>query len=767
MDRRFESIMGFRPGLGDRKQLRLVWLCSLMVVWSGVARLAVAQTGTTLPVYTVTETGATATQGAMLSDLLGLPLGLVERTNGLVTFIDPTNHLAVPSVPVTDPLIVSNLLALTRNLYPDIPIRFQAIDFNALANLQVMDGGAAMSVFSNALSAAGLIPQFGTPVVSHTRFIAYYTNSSGVLISNNNYLDTVVNYQFVLPGGYPLVGPGAKVQAAFGPGGRITRLMYSCRQLVPGTQVQIISAADAATRAAALFPPTAQVNLQLVYWAPPLVSWRNPGSASTVMTLLPFYSCSGSMTVTNPDTGQTTPVTLKTRLMRATDNIDFVPSVNLSAQGTTQVVASVSVIGGRGPYEFLWTGSDSGVSSNTGPSVSYTATRRVAPPVLSFAPSAGGGVTLTWPYPSPGFLLELSSDLAYPSWTPFTGQVITINALNVATVGPQPGRTFFRLTLNTQTTAVTDTVGVTVVDANGVSASGSATIPVQIIHDRAPYSGPPKVCYGTESPNEPSFAVDRIGWQKGMALPGGGFESFCWNGDGAWPGDFIEPNPPGVYVSTPWVYGDADYSGINTASIVLNNTDGAPDYFCSSVPGATSDQYNTAGLARPANPGWTVQVNVINNKNTSNSKYLRIDYRYSWGPLGPNDFLYWLAMDCCNALDENGPGGTSPNRWGPAFSGLHVLTGFNSGEAVADGSFEYAFARYMLAPPYIPPQPVTGAWFIAGFFAGYDDHGYPAAMGPIGPAAVSDYWDCYWGKGSVNPTIPPSQVTGWWYMTHP
>jgi len=735
-------------------------------MWSGTVPVAMAQAVGTLPVYEVTQTGVTDAQGAALADYLGLPPNLVERTNGLVTFVDPTNHLAVPSVPVTDPAIVSELLDSTRNLYPDIPIRFQGIDFDALANLQVMDTNAALSVFANGLAAAGLVPEFGTPVLGHTRFMAYYTNSSGTVVSNNQFLDTIVDYQFVLPGGYPLIGPGAKVQAAFGTGGRVTRLLYSFRQLVPGIQVPLIPAADASARAAALFPPGAEVSLRLVYWAPPLFSWRNPGSASTVRTILPYYSCSGSMTLTNPETGQTTPVTLKTRLMPATDIIDFVPTVHLSAQGTTQVVASVSVVGGSGPYEFLWTGSDPTVSENTGASVSYNPARRIAPPVLSLNPVVGGGFQLSWPYPSPWFNLEACSDLASPNWAPFDGQVVTDNAVNTVAIDRQAGSAFYRLRLNPQNVSASDTIGVTVVDRNGVSASDSTTVPVQIIHDRPPYSGPPKVCYGTESPNEPSFGVDRIGWQKGMHLPGGGFESFCWNGDAAWPGDFIEPTPPGVYVSTPWVHGDADYSGVNTASIVLNNTDGAPDYFCSSVPGATSDQYNTAGLARPGN-GWTVQVNVINNTNTSNSKYLKIDYRYSWGPLGPNDFLYWMAMDCCDALDETSSVGTSPNRWGPAFSGLHVLTGFNSGEAVADGSFEYGFARYMLAPPYIPPQPVTGAWFIAAFFAGYDDHGRPAAMGPIGPGNVSDYWDCYWGKGSVNPTIPPSKVAGWWYITAP
>jgi hypothetical protein len=436
------------------------------------------------------------------------------------------------------------------------------------------------------------------------------------------------------------------------------------------------------------------------------------------------------------------------------------------------VVSSVSVAGGKPPYTYLWAGSDASVSANTGPSISYTPTRRLAPPALALSVSSGNAATISWPYPSTGFALESATDLASGTWSAFTGSVQTSNDLNSVSVDLQGQNTFYRLRLASQTLAAIDTVGVSVTDANGVSANGSQVIPVQVIPDRPAYPGPPRISYGTESPNEPSFAVDRIGWQNGMRIPGGGggSESFCWMGDAAWPGDFIEPPTPGIFVSTPWVYGDADYSGINTASIVLNNTDGAPDFFCSSVPGAASADYNTAGLTRPGNPGWNVIVNLKNNKGTSSTHSYNIKYyNYSWGLLGPNDFLNWLCMDCCDALDETGPGGTAQQRWGPAFGGLHILTGFNSGEAVADGSFEYNFARYMLKPPYpwTQPLPIVGSWFLAAFAAGYDDHGRPAAMGPIGPGGVSDYLDHYWGKGSVNPTIPPSKITGWWYETAP
>ena len=475
-----------------------------------------------MPVYGVTQAGATDLQGTALANYLNIPTSMVAQTNGWVTFVDPTNHLAVPTAPVTDPSIISNLLSTTQNLYPAIPIEVRAIDFAALANLPVLDDNSALGSASNALSSSGLTPQFGTPVVGHTRFTAFYTNDAGTVISNTQHLDTLVSYHFSLPGGYPLIGPGAQVQVAFGPAGNVTRLLYAARQLTPGPLVQIISAAEAGSRAAALFPADAQISVQLVYWAPPLWSWQNPLPTWQPNTLIPWYACRASVNLTDPATGLVSPVTLKTRLIPATDNPEFVPSLNLAASGTTQVVASVSVTGGKPPYTYLWAGSDPRVSANTSPSISYTPTRRLAPPALAFTIAGGNAATIAWPYPSTGFVLESATDLVSGGWSAFTGRVQTDNDLNSVSVNLQGQSTFFRLSLASPTLAATDTVGVNVTDANGVSANGSQTLPVQAVPDRPEYPGPPRISYGTESPNEPSFAVDRIGWQNGMGITGGG-----------------------------------------------------------------------------------------------------------------------------------------------------------------------------------------------------------------------------------------------------
>ena len=745
--------------------------CAAVVIAAlcSTSRDAAAQSNPLMPVYQVVQSGATDAQAMILADALNIPPGVVSHTNGMVDFVAPANYLRVPTSPVNDPTITSNLLAGTHNLYPDIPIHFDAIDFNALANLTVINDNVALGSTSNAMNSAGLTPQFGTPIAGHTRFTAFYTNDASVVVSNSTYLDTEVSYHFSLPGGIPLLGPGAQVQVQYAPGGNVSRLHYAARQLVQGPMVPVISPTEASNRVAALFPPNTQIDSQLVYWSPPLLPWQTAPDTWNPDTIIPWYACSGTLNMADPTPGVVHPVRLKTRLIPATDEPAFVPSLTLVASGGTQVVATVRVAGGRPPYTYLWAGSDPIVSSNTVESIRYTPIRRMVPPVMDISHSSDSTLKISWPNRAAGFVLQSAPSLDAVAWSDWRGPVQTNDDVNTVSIDPSAQNSFFRLSLANQTVAAVDQVGVTVTDGNGVSVSGSTQVPVQVWPKR--FNNPPsapKISYGTESPNEPAFDVDRIGWQKAMGAlgAGGGTESFCWLGGDAWPGDFIEPPTPGKYPANAHIYGNADLTGINTASIVLNNTDGAPDYFCASVPGAVSSDYNTAGLARPGN-GWTVQAYVINGGNTINSHYYNVNYKYSWGPYGPNDFLNWLAMDCCDALDENGPGGTAPQRWGPAFGGLHILTGFNSGEAVADGSFEYNFAHLMLGSQYLPPLPIVGSWFLAAAFAGYDGHGFPAAMGPIGPSAISDYTDYYWGKGAVNPTIPPAQIKGWWYETAP
>ena len=84
-----------------------------------------------------------------------------------------------------------------------------------------------------------------------------------------------MKYQFSTPGtvapGYPIIGPGAQVQVAYGPNGEVTRLHYAARRYSEGQTVAVISPSLASERVAHLFPGlNAQITPQLVYYAPPL-----------------------------------------------------------------------------------------------------------------------------------------------------------------------------------------------------------------------------------------------------------------------------------------------------------------------------------------------------------------------------------------------------------------------------------------------------------------------------------------------------------------
>ena len=424
-------------------------------------------------------------------------------------------------------------------------------------------------------------------------------------------------------------------------------------------------------------------------WCPPLR--RAPGQKEPISPkfIIPWYAINSKIPVTNPRTGTVSELRSKVQLIPATDDRRFVPTVHLRVSGRERVEAAVEVSGGRAPYTYVSAGSNPVASEQTGASISY--------------------VPLVRAVPRPGIVLPENVTLARR-----------------------------------------ETVGVTVTDANGVMIHESETLTVASHIVPFGKGGGPAASYGTESPREPDFAVDRVGWQNGMASPGasGGTQVFAWLGDLAWPGDFVEPNPPGTLVATPWINGDADYSnwGVNTAAIVLNNTDGWAEGFDSSQPGATIAEYATAELQYPSAED-TVVTGLLNGSPTATTQYSNINYNGSWTPVGPNDQLLWLIMDACDILDATDSAGPPSQRWGPAFGGLHLLTGFDSEEQVGDGSFEQDFAENMLGVSG-PPLQIVIAWFNAAATAGMS-HGVPAVMGALGPGGVCDQFDYYLGKGNA------------------
>lgn len=737
-----------REGILARFNRTLLWSFILVAAWFGSAYRGTAQSTNQLPVYYVNQFGVTAAQARVLADSFHIPPGQLLVSNGLALFIDPSNYLAIPTLPVTNAAALNLLLGQTQNQAPAIPIQAQQIDFGALSNLAAYDSGLALQVTSNGLASAGLTPQFGAPTTGHTMFTAVYSNENNTVMSNRVALDTEVEYQFTLPGGYPLEGPGAQVQLAYGASGNVTRLLYAAPQLSPGPMVQTISMADALARAANLMDPThvlGPLNLTgtWVYRMPfclPCVKVEGP------VYVPPWVKVEGSVLETNELTGEVSTLHLMPQYIPGTDDPAFVPQVNLmvSTVGNTQVVASVAVTNGTPPYTYVWSGSSASATGNNGPAIGYAPIVRATPPPLELEfVVALHQVLLHWwapdpnpwanePVPNP-WVLESSADLTRGAsgWTAVTNPVVTSNGVNSVLVDMGAPSQFFRLRLAVPTAQTFETVAVTVTDANGLSVQTSQTVPVQalVVAVDPIYLGlPPQLVdiidWGTESPYDPGLGTgDRNDWRSGMFVGGGGLERFLWTGATSWKEDFL--NPP---------FGIAPYE-VNDADITLYIGHGNPTVFTFTGgpgPNPTTLFFNDPGA--------------------------------SWGSFDEQ----WLGLLSCEVLANDWNGLTAWQRWGPNFNGLHSLLGFSS-LAYAGTGFPFTFATSMLGWPPFPllpfgqPIPIVNAWFNAAHARGT---GTPAAMGPIGPGGVCDFGDYYWAKGPVGPTIFNYQFTGSWYLSY-
>jgi hypothetical protein len=635
-----------------------------------------------------------------LYEVLGFPGERISQWSDVVSYTNSKEFLAVPAHPLTDSAQLKKLRDASRGEAPNTSIRFEAFDFDAIRKMTVMDSDAALKAAAAAFASAGLHLEMATPSVGNTVLTASYVDESGATVSVDQKIDTKVSYRFSAGNGMPFTGPGSALQVTFDSKGKATQLYYAWREVRKGEQVRIISEAQARKRIGKLLPKGAKIRMRLVYWCPPFDNAAALKKELGPVSIIPWYSFTAVTETTDPATGKVTETSTRERLIPATDDPKYVPTItrfDVSGSGGTKVEGSISVTGGRKPYTFLWSASSPAALASRGPTVSYAPLARVFPP--------------------PG-----------------------------ATSNPN------------QTVPLRETVSVTVVDANGITYSTSQTIPVlaQPIVPRS-HGGPGgDASFGCESPAEPEeWVQERVGWQEGMSNPGAGTQEFCWLGDDSWPGDYIRPTPPGSLTPSPWINGDADYAnwGIDTANLVFINGDGCPNWLTAMFPGAPESDYNNdVYLWRPGNSAGTVQMP---------SGYTNVNYNGSWGPEGPNDRLYWLAGLLCDCLDAQVAGGLSPtDRWGPAFGGLHIYTGFASEAAYSAGAFGKAFGENILGASG-PAQTIVSGWFNASTST---VEGTAAAIGPITTGGVSDFNDFYVGKGTMGPSIAPSMITGWWYL---
>jgi hypothetical protein len=700
---------------------QLIFPLLALVLAVPVAR---GQSGPSLPVYQVMQSGASPGQVTALASSLGIPMASIVNSNGDVSFYDPTNFQAVPTLPVTDPAVISALLPESPNKIPGVPIKFEQLNFNILSNLTVMSSNAAVRSFGDALASVGLTPQSAVPMVTHTLLMAFYTNDSGLVLSTSNYLDTKVSYQFTA-GGYPLIGPGAQVQVDYAPNGGVTRLVYAARQLMAGPPVNIISSTEASNRAAALFPGfNGQFGVQLVYYAPPI-------ALGTVVSVIPFYLCTGSSSVTNPLTGQSSTLNLLRQLIPATDDPAYVPALSFSAGGSTQVVANATVSGGLAPYTYEWSGTDPDISNNNGPQITNTPVAQLAPPLLAARRSAASLLTVSWVDTSGLFQLQYTCNLVNQAWSPLMGAVTTSNG--VSTTSLNVGQTaFVRAVLPNQLVPITENVELNIIDANGIFVRRSQTLAMLAIPKiiLPPINPLLLIGWGTESPYDQDIGgPDTTSWLKIMrSKPIFGQERFYRGAFVADNTDFIDP-PNG-----------------NNDAIV----DSADLTFYVGHGNSTLFTFTTLA-GGPATPSIFLIDSEAN---------------HSWG----NRIQEWLCLLSCDVLD-NGQFFSGPNfRWGPDFDGLHLMLGYST-EAEAGcttgpfgwgSTFEEVFVNDMSASNSKWPLTIQQSWFGASKSTGV---GSPAVLAPIGPGGVCDLNDYWWGVGTVGPRIRASQIRGWYYST--
>ncbi|WP_428267906.1 DUF6345 domain-containing protein [Haliangium sp.] len=568
-----------------------------------------------LPVLRVARTGATPDQAQRLFDALRIDpkQGKLDE-NGLLSFLDKERFQFLPM----------------RNLGPGEPdedkqeTTLEAFDFEAIAQIRVIDREEAMSRLIDALGEAELLPAGALralPEGHHTTFEAVDLKGTSIVEAPIDTMVTIgTSFEDV-----PLHGPGAKITASFDGEGVPTQLRYAFRQIEPGDEVPIVPVDEAAARCAQAAQngherlEATDIQAELVYFAPALANGAD--------VLVPYYSCTGA-------TAETEAVLIGL-LVPATDEATYVPQLRLDASSSgDQVTAAVEIEGGRAPYSISWTSSSTNLS--------------------------GGDDRISY-------------------------------------------RVFGRDKFNSET------ITVTVTDANGVFTSASQTVPVSL--KIASEGFEPKVGgvrdFGAENAVNNEFGRLDKGFVDQMKADGV-TQRFVWLGTNAWEQDFKAP-------------GDSTW---------IDNTD------------------ITFYVGHGSGNGFTFE-----DTSHDDGTLFHTDADDDWGDLD----LEWLALLSCRVLSKDWGGKSHFTRWKQEFDGLHLLLGFHT-LAYAWDSFSGEFASNMVDHDMTVQQ----AWFEA-VADEQPDCVEPVVMGPFRKGdGVSNSGDHFWGKGSVGPDIRDSNIGGYW-----
>ncbi|AQT67808.1 hypothetical protein STSP2_00958 [Anaerohalosphaera lusitana] len=326
-----------------------------------------------MPVYVVTGAGASQTQAEQLAAALNIPEKEISNENGTIVFVDPVNFQSAPTLEIQDPAIREALLGDTRDVDNAEVIRIEGFDFAALQKIQPVPGDVAADIVSGALEQANLTPWNAQPTISNATLET--VDLEGKPIIEPIPLDTRIDYNFQI-NNTELQGPGALLNVTLSPGGVVTGLHHSTRQLAKGDPVPLVQPVNAiknfaqtlpseiGTTAKSLDPaPDAKItynlDAELIYYAPSLEF----GEASAI---IPAYNIGGSITV-----GEQTAQLLR-RTVPATNDPQFVPQVDLSATADgSEIFASTTVEGGTPPYTYDWTSSNMPLYKATSSQINY------------------------------------------------------------------------------------------------------------------------------------------------------------------------------------------------------------------------------------------------------------------------------------------------------------------------------------------------------------------------------------------------------------
>jgi hypothetical protein len=276
--------------------------------------------------------------------------------------------------------------------------------------------------------------------------------------------------------------------------------------------------------------------------------------------------------------------------------------------------------------------------------------------------------------------------------------------------------------------ASSETVGLVVTDANGLTAVATRTM--QTVHAAPASVAAPAAA---ASPSTIDVGTEWIGLSQGLGGSAGnaaGFVNrfgsegipvrFNWGDFNAWEQDFKDPS-----------LGGDDSNWVDNVDLTFYTGHANGDGF--TFPGNMDDGFLHYNDAR-------------------------------WGDLDSE----WIAIAACGPLQQTEGGLNVFDRWDSAFQGLHMLTGY------ANVSFDNTdegrlFSNYMLRTPFLwwnHPMKVREAWvqMAVDVQPSSVTWGY---MGPIGPGGVSNFNDYFWGKGSVGPDLRGSDIRGFYVVRGP